>query len=81
MSRKFDAEEYNVRNLRRAPEDDLAEESYDIDDTLETVRGYARTANEFIRRRPVAVLLGAVAFGAIAALISAAIDSGRDVEL
>ena len=50
-------------------------EDFRIEDTLETVKGYAQTAAGFIKKRPVAILLGAVAVGAIAGAIALSVKA------
>ncbi len=48
-----------------------------IEDILESVKGYADTATEFVKKRPVTVLLGAVAIGAAVALASSSMRSSK----
>lgn len=47
----------------------------DIEKTLRTVKDYASTVTEFIKKRPLAILLGAVAIGAVVALIDSRVQS------
>ncbi len=49
----------------------------DLEESLDTLKGYAHTASEFIKQRPVTVILAAVAIGATAALIGSSLKSKK----
>ena len=48
-----------------------------IEDILQTVKGYAESATAFVKKRPVTILLGAVAIGAAVALIGTSMKSSK----